>query len=80
MVTALLFLAAVGCLTSLTAAQQAGCSNIPTSAQVATLIAQNYGSGQGSQLPTITLRHRHSGIVWCVHPAPAFATSIVSSP
>ena len=34
--------AAVGCLTSLTAAQQVGCSNIPTSIQVATLIAQNY--------------------------------------
>ena len=56
MVTALLFLAAVGCLISLTAAQQAGCSNIPTSAQVAILIAHNYlGSGQGS-LATITLQ------------------------
>ena len=56
MVTALLFLAAIGCLTSLTAAQQAGCSNIPTSAQVAILIAQNYaGFGQGSPA-TITLQ------------------------
>ena len=55
MVTALLFVAAVGCLTSLTAAQQAGCSSFPTNTQVATLISQNYvGNGQGLA-PTITL-------------------------
>ena len=45
----LLFVAAVGCLTSLTEAQQPGCSSFPTNTQVATLIAQNYlGNGQGS--------------------------------
>ena len=44
------------CCYSLTEAQQAGCSSLLTSTQVATLIGQNYaGSGQGVA-PTITLQ------------------------
>ena len=44
------------CCSSLTEAQQAGCSSLPTSTQVATLIGQNYlGFGQGLA-PTIMLQ------------------------
>ena len=45
------------CCSSLAEAQpQSGCSSLPTSTQVATLIGQNYlGTGQGSA-PTITLQ------------------------
>ena len=45
------------CCSSLTEAQpQPGCSSVPTSTQVTTLIAQNYaGSGQGTP-PTILLQ------------------------
>ena len=44
------------CCSSLTEAQQAGCSSLPTSTQVATLIGENYlGFGQGVA-PTITLQ------------------------
>eukprot|EP00731_Ephydatia_muelleri_P010827 Em0005g1413a len=44
------------CCSSLTEAQQSGCSNLPTSTQVTTLIAQNFApGGQSQNPPTITL-------------------------
>ena len=44
------------CCSSLTKAQQPGCSSVPTSTEVETLIAQNYvGAGQGTP-PTIVLQ------------------------
>eukprot|EP00731_Ephydatia_muelleri_P010814 Em0005g1400a len=46
------------CCSSLAEAQpQSGCSSLPTSTQVETLIAQNYaGGGQSMNLPTVTLQ------------------------
>eukprot|EP00731_Ephydatia_muelleri_P010821 Em0005g1407a len=45
------------CCASLTEAQQSGCSNLPTSTQVATLIGQNLaGGGQSPNPPIITLQ------------------------
>ena len=54
--TALLFVAIVGCLSSLTVAQQVGCSDPPSRTQVVSLIASNYGTDQAGNIPTITLQ------------------------
>ena len=56
MVTALLFVAIAGCLSSSTVAQQMGCSNFPNITQVVSLIASNYGTDQAGNIPTITLQ------------------------
>eukprot|EP00731_Ephydatia_muelleri_P019734 Em0012g559a len=52
-----LVIALVGCIApSLTAAQQSGCGIPSSNAQVASLIAGNYATPQGTTLPTIVLQ------------------------
>ena len=53
----MLVIALVGCIApSLTAAQQPGCGIPSSNAQVASLIAGNYATPQGTTLPTIVLQ------------------------
>ena len=59
-------LLALGCLTSLTVAQQAGC-NLPNSAQVADKISANLaGTGQGSSSNIIVLQTAPEGFAYRV--------------
>ena len=59
-------LLALGCLTSLTIAQQPGC-NLLNSAQVVNLISANLvGGGQGSIAPTIVLQTAPEGFTYRV--------------
>ena len=44
------------CCSSLTVAQQVGCSDVPSRTQVVSLIASNYGTDQAGNIPTITLQ------------------------
>ena len=67
----LLFLiAAVGCLSSLSVAQQAGCSNLPNSSEVARLVSDNSAAvgeqATSTSFPTITLHMSPAGFTFRV--------------
>ena len=60
------FFGALGCLASLTVAQQAGC-NLPNTAQVADKISANFaGTGQGSMSIVIALQTAPEGFTYRV--------------
>ena len=60
-------LLALGCLASLTVAQQAGCNSLPTSTQVENLISANLaGTGQASSSNVIVLQTAPEGFTYRV--------------
>ena len=60
-------LLALGCLASLTVAQQAGCNSLPNGTQVENLISANFaGTGQGSSSIVIVLQTAPEGFTYRV--------------
>ena len=60
-------LLALGCLASLTVAQQAGCNSLPSGTQVENLISANFaGTGQGSSSNVIVFQPAPEGFTYRV--------------
>ena len=62
----MLFVSALGCLTSLTVAQQAGCNSLPNSVLVESLISANLRGLQDTAPPTIVLQTAPEGFKYRV--------------